>query len=251
MVGLVVGPKGATIKRIQQQTHTYIVTPSRDKDPVFEVTGLPESVQMAKREIEAHIAIRTGSLPLDTNTNTMGDDLTPTQTELLANLYKNGLHGLEQLGLSFGLGGLGLGGAINSLSSSLSSVSGLGLGAIESNECGETVGSSSSGGGSLSSLSSLNGFNGNGLKDGTGEGNNMFSSFFDYSSLLSVSGLGMGTLDSNEMANTVGSSSSGGGSLSSLSSLNGSNGNGAKGEGSGEGNQGNNMFSPFYDYPSD
>jgi hypothetical protein len=30
-VGLVVGPKGATIKRIQQQTHTYIVTPSRDK----------------------------------------------------------------------------------------------------------------------------------------------------------------------------------------------------------------------------
>ena len=39
VVGLVVGPKGATIKRIQQQTHTYIVTPSRDKEPVFEVTG--------------------------------------------------------------------------------------------------------------------------------------------------------------------------------------------------------------------
>ncbi len=37
VVGLVVGPKGATIKRIQQQTHTYIVTPSRDKEPVFEV----------------------------------------------------------------------------------------------------------------------------------------------------------------------------------------------------------------------
>ncbi|CAI9568005.1 unnamed protein product [Staurois parvus] len=34
VVGLVVGPKGATIKRIQQQTHTYIVTPSRDKEPV-------------------------------------------------------------------------------------------------------------------------------------------------------------------------------------------------------------------------
>lgn len=29
VVGLVVGPKGATIKRIQQDTHTYIVTPSR------------------------------------------------------------------------------------------------------------------------------------------------------------------------------------------------------------------------------
>ncbi|KAH8040263.1 hypothetical protein HPB51_009811 [Rhipicephalus microplus] len=51
---------GATIKRIQQQTNTYIVTPSRDKEPVFEVTGLPESVEAAKREIEAHIAMRTG-----------------------------------------------------------------------------------------------------------------------------------------------------------------------------------------------
>lgn len=61
VVGLVVGPKGATIKRIQQQTHTYIVTPSRDKEPVFEVTGLPENVEKAKEEIEAHIAARTGS----------------------------------------------------------------------------------------------------------------------------------------------------------------------------------------------
>ncbi|CAN8011574.1 RNA-binding protein MEX3B [Ixodes scapularis] len=60
VVGLVVGPKGATIKRIQQQTNTYIVTPSRDKEPVFEVTGLPESVDAARREIEAHIAMRTG-----------------------------------------------------------------------------------------------------------------------------------------------------------------------------------------------
>lgn len=59
MVGLVVGPKGATIKRIQQQTHTYIVTPSRDKDPVFEVTGMPENVDRAREEIEAHIAMRT------------------------------------------------------------------------------------------------------------------------------------------------------------------------------------------------
>ena len=41
-----VGPKGATIKRIQQQTRTYIVTPSRDKEPVFEVTGLPENVEV-------------------------------------------------------------------------------------------------------------------------------------------------------------------------------------------------------------
>ncbi|XP_005992004.1 RNA-binding protein MEX3B [Latimeria chalumnae] len=61
VVGLVVGPKGATIKRIQQQTHTYIVTPSRDKEPVFEVTGMPENVDRAREEIEAHITIRTGS----------------------------------------------------------------------------------------------------------------------------------------------------------------------------------------------
>ncbi|XP_032809105.2 RNA-binding protein MEX3B-like [Petromyzon marinus] len=62
VVGLVVGPKGATIKRIQQGTHTYIVTPSRDKEPVFEVTGMPENVDRAREEIEAHIALRTGGL---------------------------------------------------------------------------------------------------------------------------------------------------------------------------------------------
>lgn len=62
VVGLVVGPKGATIKRIQQQTNTYIVTPSRDKEPVFEVTGLPDNVEHAKREIESHIAMRTGNI---------------------------------------------------------------------------------------------------------------------------------------------------------------------------------------------
>ncbi|NXI86114.1 MEX3C ligase, partial [Rhipidura dahli] len=61
VVGLVVGPRGATIKRIQQQTHTYIVTPSRDKEPVFEVTGMPENVDRAREEIEMHIAMRTGS----------------------------------------------------------------------------------------------------------------------------------------------------------------------------------------------
>lgn len=79
VVGLVVGPKGATIKRIQHQTHTYIVTPSRDKEPVFEVTGLPESVEAARREIEAHIALRTGTGPsLD-------------ESELLSALCRGGL----------------------------------------------------------------------------------------------------------------------------------------------------------------
>lgn len=62
MVGLVVGPKGATIKRIQQATNTYIVTPSRDKEPIFEVTGSLENVESAKKEIETHIVLRTGGL---------------------------------------------------------------------------------------------------------------------------------------------------------------------------------------------
>lgn len=62
VVGLVVGPKGATIKRIQQTTNTYIITPSREKEPVFEVTGLPDNVESARKEIEAHIALRTGGL---------------------------------------------------------------------------------------------------------------------------------------------------------------------------------------------
>uniref|UniRef100_F7B369 RNA-binding protein MEX3B n=1 Tax=Ciona intestinalis TaxID=7719 RepID=F7B369_CIOIN len=79
VVGLVVGPKGATIKRIQQQTHTYIVTPSRDKEPVFEVTGLPENVEKAKEEIEAHIATRTG-----TQQQNIEDDFKNNGTEVVA-----------------------------------------------------------------------------------------------------------------------------------------------------------------------
>ncbi|XP_056452632.1 RNA-binding protein MEX3B-like [Gadus chalcogrammus] len=78
VVGLVVGPKGATIKRIQQQTHTYIVTPSREKDPVFEVTGMPENVDRAREEIETHITLRTGAfvdLQGDNDFHTNGTDV--------------------------------------------------------------------------------------------------------------------------------------------------------------------------------
>lgn len=63
VVGLVVGPKGATIKRIQQDSSTYIVTPSRDREPVFEVTGTCEGVEKARRDIESYIALRTGTAP--------------------------------------------------------------------------------------------------------------------------------------------------------------------------------------------
>ncbi|XP_016142446.1 RNA-binding protein MEX3B-like [Sinocyclocheilus grahami] len=89
VVGLVVGPKGATIKRIQQQTHTYIVTPSREKDPVFEVTGMPENVDRAREEIETHITLRTGAfvdLQGDNDFHNNGTDVS--------------LEGLGALGLS-------------------------------------------------------------------------------------------------------------------------------------------------------
>jgi len=179
VVGLVVGPKGATIKRIQQQTQTYIVTPSREKDPVFEVTGLPENVQQAKREIETHIAFRTGSVAIG---DTLPEDFVLGQSDLLESLYKGSnsstnssvldafpfdgfgalnLSNLEDLGmgLDFNLGGLGLG-TINSLSSSLSSVSGLSHGGVFENGSSSSgkpgsVGSSTNGGGSWSSLSDL------------------------------------------------------------------------------------------------
>ncbi|XP_026464409.1 RNA-binding protein MEX3B-like [Ctenocephalides felis] len=96
VVGLVVGPKGATIKRIQHQTHTYIVTPSRDKEPVFEVTGLPESVETARREIEAHIALRTGNGATAGTAGSLGALLggDADAPELLASLYKTGLGSL-------------------------------------------------------------------------------------------------------------------------------------------------------------
>ncbi|XP_018328367.1 RNA-binding protein MEX3B [Agrilus planipennis] len=92
VVGLVVGPKGATIKRIQHQTHTYIVTPSRDKEPVFEVTGMPENVESARREIEAHIALRTGNGTSINGLNGLGG--LEESADLLASLYKTGLNSL-------------------------------------------------------------------------------------------------------------------------------------------------------------
>jgi hypothetical protein len=62
LVGLVVGPKGATIKRIQHNTGTYILTPSRDTPSVFEVQGMPQNVARARVEIENHVKVRTGHL---------------------------------------------------------------------------------------------------------------------------------------------------------------------------------------------
>ncbi|KAJ8274094.1 hypothetical protein COCON_G00087190 [Conger conger] len=93
VVGLVVGPKGATIKRIQQQTHTYIVTPSREKDPVFEVTGMPENVDRAREEIETHITLRTGAFV----------DLQGGDNDFHSNGTDVSLEGLGSLGLGAAL----------------------------------------------------------------------------------------------------------------------------------------------------
>lgn len=135
VVGLVVGPKGATIKRIQHQTHTYIVTPSRDKEPVFDVTGLPESVEAARREIEAHIAVRTGS---GTVPETMFTDSflnTDASSNVLASLYKTGLGSLfsymdnlqteNAIGFSTLSGSSGCSSACSSSSASGSAITGL------------------------------------------------------------------------------------------------------------------------------
>lgn len=121
VVGLVVGPKGATIKRIQHQTHTYIVTPSRDKEPVFEVTGLPDSVEAAREEIQAHITLRTGTAA--------GVD----DTDLLGQLCRGGLSSV--LGISQGIDQQGS----NSSSSSAN-------GAFSSSGSGSCSSSSSSSG---------------------------------------------------------------------------------------------------------
>lgn len=69
VVGLVVGLKGQTIKAIQQETDTFIVTPNRDKAPIFEIRGQPENVERAKMMILRHIETRTKHCRLQDTTN--------------------------------------------------------------------------------------------------------------------------------------------------------------------------------------
>ena len=90
VVGLVVGPKGATIKRIQQATNTYIVTPSRDKEPIFEVTGSLENVESARKEIETHIVLRTGGLLDDDVFQGSNDALNSFNGFQAGHIYTNG-----------------------------------------------------------------------------------------------------------------------------------------------------------------
>ncbi|KAH9518341.1 RNA-binding E3 ubiquitin-protein ligase mex3c [Bulinus truncatus] len=69
VVGLVVGLKGQTIKGIQQDTDTFIVTPNRDRAPIFEIRGQPDNVERAKRMILRHIETRTRHCRLQDTTN--------------------------------------------------------------------------------------------------------------------------------------------------------------------------------------
>ena len=73
VVGLVVGLKGQTIKAIQQDTDTFIVTPNRDKAPIFEIRGQPENVERAKSMILRHIETRTRHCRLQDSTNLPGN----------------------------------------------------------------------------------------------------------------------------------------------------------------------------------
>ena len=61
-VGLVVGPKGHNIKRIQSETDTFIMTPARDKEPIFEIRGAPDKVAEAENKLQMYIAMRTGGM---------------------------------------------------------------------------------------------------------------------------------------------------------------------------------------------
>jgi len=143
VVGLVVGPKGATIKRIQQATHTYIVTPSRDKEPVFEVTGMADQVEAARVEIEAHIAARTGNV----NGTNFADLLDENSPEILNAIYKTGIGSLLNI-LEPNHGS-----TLNDPLAILSSASGSSSGAFSSS--GSISSSCSSTGGRLADMGSI------------------------------------------------------------------------------------------------
>ncbi|MEN2500058.1 MAG: Zinc ion binding [Marteilia pararefringens] len=46
IVGLLVGPKGVTIKEIQSLSGCYIITPNRNRDPIFEIFGFPSNIKL-------------------------------------------------------------------------------------------------------------------------------------------------------------------------------------------------------------
>lgn len=57
-VGLIVGPKGATIKHIQRTTKTTIKSPDRGAESIFEIIGTAANVERARQEINAFVVWR-------------------------------------------------------------------------------------------------------------------------------------------------------------------------------------------------
>jgi len=57
-VGLIVGPKGATIKHIQRTTKTTIKSPDRGAESIFEIIGTAQNVERARQEINAFVVWR-------------------------------------------------------------------------------------------------------------------------------------------------------------------------------------------------
>lgn len=50
-IGLIIGPKGTRIKEIAESTGTYIKTPNKYREPIFEIVGLPADVEKARNQI--------------------------------------------------------------------------------------------------------------------------------------------------------------------------------------------------------
>lgn len=104
VVGLVVGPKGQTIKQIQAKTDTFIVTPSRERDPIFEITGRPEDVAKAREEIIGYICARTGMALEENNIGHYcfnSEDQENVEITLFHPLYKAGQLGTRDIEPSF------------------------------------------------------------------------------------------------------------------------------------------------------
>ncbi|XP_067930286.1 uncharacterized protein [Watersipora subatra] len=60
-VGFVIGPKGSRVREIADATCTYIKTPCRYREPIFEICGHPSDVKLAREKILALIQSKDDS----------------------------------------------------------------------------------------------------------------------------------------------------------------------------------------------
>merc|ERR1712168_183449 len=75
-VGLVVGLCGQTIQQIQHATNTFIKAPTRLQEPIFEITGDRDNVNVAISEVQARIPGQDTIIVLETKVpkNYIDDD---------------------------------------------------------------------------------------------------------------------------------------------------------------------------------